>query len=311
MRGSRRRWRRSLVVIAVALVVAGTVLVMSYSARAPYYEADGLDEIELGSRMRTWEEHDAIVARTGGGYLFRHEVAADGALLFFGAVHTADRADPQIAELERLWREFEPTVALMEGRRGRYFLGPLFPGIAGEAEVVHELARRDDVPMFSLEPSYASEVAYLLDRWTPEQLALFFTLRVYESEAGGEADEGLAEHLLGKRTDVEGLRGALESVDDIDRVWNRDFPEAGDWRSRRGLVDVGYLRAIGDDSRAVRGEHMARTLIDLVRKGERVFAVAGSGHVIRLEPILHDAFGTVPPTDLDGNVPGSRVASDS
>jgi ligand-binding sensor domain-containing protein len=42
---------------------------------------------------------------------------------------------------------------------------------------------------------------------------------------------------------------------------------------------------------------MARLLIDLAQKGERVFAVVGSGHVIRQEWNLRDAFGYEPAWD--------------
>jgi pheromone shutdown protein TraB len=46
------------------------------------------------------------------------------------------------------------------------------------------------------------------------------------------------------------------------------------------------LVEVGNVSRQVRGEHMVRTLVELVNKGERVFAVVGASHVIRQEPVL-------------------------
>lgn len=51
---------------------------------------------------------------------------------------------------------------------------------------------------------------------------------------------------------------------------------------------------------AVVGEHMARTLVDLHRRGERVFAVVGSGNVIRIEWILRKAGGAPPAADQPG-----------
>jgi pheromone shutdown protein TraB len=42
---------------------------------------------------------------------------------------------------------------------------------------------------------------------------------------------------------------------------------------------------------------MARTLIALHRRGERVFAVVGSGHVVRIEWILRKTFGSPPAPD--------------
>ena len=151
--------------------------------------------------------------------------------------------------------------------------------------------------MFSLEPSYQDEVAALLKKWSPELVALFFTTRVYWSEAGGSPRQKLAEHLRAKRTNVQGLRNALASVADIDRVWRRDFPSQPDWCGLKAEPEGTYLSEIGDDSRQIRGEHMARILIDLVRSGERVFAVVGSGHVIRLEWIFRSALGAPPAPD--------------
>jgi uridylate kinase len=42
---------------------------------------------------------------------------------------------------------------------------------------------------------------------------------------------------------------------------------------------------------------MTRILIDMVQKGERVFAVVGSGHVIRQEWNLRETFGMNPAWD--------------
>jgi hypothetical protein len=109
------------------------------------------------------------------------------------------------------------------------------------------------------------------------------------------AKEGLARDLLQKRTDVDGLRGSLMTLADVDRVWQRDFPGEVDWRVLQG--EPGYLDAISQSSRRIRGEHMARIQIDLVQKGERVFAVVGSGHVIRQEWNLRAVFNQEPAWD--------------
>ena len=64
---------------------------------------------------------------------------------------------------------------------------------------------------------------------------------------------------------------------------------------------VGTLREIDLASRRVRGEHMARVLVDLVEHGERVLAVVGSGHVIRQEWALRAALGAEPAADQPGS----------
>ncbi len=280
------RVRLVLFLVSLLLVLTVSIGCASWSPRASVHTSPGLDDIPLQGRMRTWEEHDEIVRAVGNPYIVEIE-SSEGSLVFYGARHTSDPADPQMADIEQRWEKLSPTVALCEGRRRGYFVGPLGKRIS-EAALVHELARRDGVRLLSLEPDYETEVRLLLRKWTPEQVALYFTMRVYWSEAGGKANDKLAKQLLSKRTDVAGLEGSLESVGDIDRVWNRDFPTLGDWRTLNTEPKGTYLAEISDDSRRVRGEHMARTLIDLTRKGERVFAVVGSGHVIRLEWILEE-----------------------
>ncbi len=61
--------------------------------------------------------------------------------------------------------------------------------------------------------------------------------------------------------------------------------------------EPGYLADISNASQRIRGEHMARILIDLVKRGERVFAVVGSGHVIRQEWNLRTVFDQEPAWD--------------
>ena len=208
--------KRLLVVIVLLTATVTAVVWSSCSPAAPVYRAS-LEP--LPGRLRTWEEHDSIVRTHGNPYVLQLTN-----LILFGARHTSDRSDPQLAEIERLWRQFRPTVALYEGRQRRYFVGPVFPfRPVTESRLIHHLARQDRVRLISLEPRYEDEVAALLRRWSPDQLALFFFTRVYWSEADGEANDGLARHLLARRTDVTGLRGSLGDLADVDRVWRRDF----------------------------------------------------------------------------------------
>ena len=164
----------------------------------------------------------------------------------------------------------------------------LLSGVS-EPAMVHRLARSDNMPLYSLEPEYEEEVSQLLKTFRPEQVALYFTMRVYWSEAKGKPNDRLALHLLRKRTSVSGLRGALNNVNDIDIRWRKELSQQPDWRGMAREPSGTFLSEISDSSVRVRGEYMARTLIDLVRRGERVFAVVGSGHVIRHELTLREA----------------------
>jgi hypothetical protein len=300
----KRRMKRFLLLgLAILLLVVvglGMYIWLHLSPAGAVYPASQVAHIELPHRFRTSAEHDAARSRNGGNpYILHIDTEEAGALLYYGASHSSDPAHPQIADITSRWQAFEPTVALYEGRSRNFVYGALIERFAGlpEPALVHKLARRDEVPLYSLEPAYADEVAALRASFSAEQIALYFFMRVYASEAGGVADEALARDLLGKRTDVDGLRGSLATLADVDRLWQHDFPDEEDWRVQRSEPRYGYLAEISDASRRIRGEHMARILIDLVQQGERVFAVVGSGHVIRQEWNLRTVFGQGPSWD--------------
>jgi hypothetical protein len=245
--------------------------------------------IEIGPvSLRTWPEHDAIYQQTSFPFVLEidHE---KGSLIYVGARHTADAADPQLAEIERRWNEFRPTVALCEGRSRLYrFSTRPTSGSLSESTLVRILAWRGGVGQYTLEPTYDAEVSGLLQHFDPKLVATFFTLRVYTTEArgySGDKDQ-LALELLRKRTAVNGLRGCLRSIAELDAYWQQAFADAPDWRSLPDTESLPLLVEVGNVSRQVRGEHMVRTLVELVRRGERVFAVVGASHVIRQEPIL-------------------------
>lgn len=288
---------RLVLVCLLALLALGLHAWFVWSPGAPTYALASAREAQpLPERFRDGAEHDRVRGEHGEPYVL--ELATEkGALLYYGAHHSDDVEDPQLADIRARWAAFGPTVALCEGRARGYLLGPLFPRFAGmpEPAVVHALARADGVPIYSLEPEYADEVLLLLQRFRPADLALFFTLRVYWSESGGTADEELAQELRAKRCDVDGLRTALPDLAAMDATWKAIVP-AGDWRTwSEGMP--GVLGEIDEASRAARGQHMARVLIELVERGERVLAVAGSGHVIRQEWALRRALGAAPASD--------------
>lgn len=286
-----RRWSIRIALGAGLLLAACAMYAgWSYSAGAEPYGSPSAAAIELSSRLRSWPEHDALYPSGTDPYPL--EIDHDpGALLYYGAKHSRDPDHPQRIDIEKKWRAFKPTVALCEGRSRGYMIGELFEPFAGlpEPALVHRLARRDGIPLYSLEPPYETEVAELLERWPADLVALFFTTRVYWSQSQGRPDDRLAAKLLARRTDVAGLRGAVASVEQMDQVWRTHFPELPSWRSRKTEPDHPFFTLIGDASREIRGEHMVRTLVDLVRKGERVMAVVGCSHVIRQEWMLRAA----------------------
>jgi len=94
-----------------------------------------------------------------------------GMLLFYGAEHTVDPQNGQVADIQERWAAFQPTVAYNEGGNPPAYEDSRQAVQAyGEAGLVRFLAARDEVPVATFEPPFGEEVAYLLRSYTPQQL---------------------------------------------------------------------------------------------------------------------------------------------
>jgi hypothetical protein len=213
-----------------------------------------------------------------------------GDVFVYGSVHSQDPDDPQMADIETAWREFRPTVALLEGR-----LGFLVPGFMdpveeyGEMGRVNALAKRDDVTTYTWEMPWERAATELAGRHRPERVALYFVLRPYFGNVRfgrPPSPEAFVEEFL-HRASIPALRGTITSVADIDRIWRRDFPGERDWRdvSDEGPL-VGYLVDIAAESEDLRNRHLVRVVHTLVDRGERVFVVCGSSHAVLIQPAV-------------------------
>ena len=282
LKKSLKRLVIGLFLLAGALGLVAWIMLTWVMIRPPYYQPTKVQVVEL----RSWPDHDSIYQSAEFPYVLnlRHP---EGALTYVGALHTSDAQHPQLQEIQSLWDEFKPTVAFCEGReRMNRFSSIPEKGTLSESRMVRILAYQNDVPLYSLEPAYADEVAGLLDKFDPKMVAVYTTLRTYTTEAknvSNDSKESLALGLLKKRTNVEGLAGTFTSLKEFDDYWKVHFEDAPDWRTLPNTESVPLLRQVGDVSREVRGQHMVASLSELVGKGERVFAVVGASHVIRQE----------------------------
>ncbi len=243
--------------------------------------------IELAAPILTAEQYGEKAATHPRPYI----VAIDTSLLLFGATHTKNPFDPQIDSMRALWKIFSPTVVLVEGRLGFLFRWSTDPVEKfGESGWAADKAKHERISLYTWEPLFEEEIAWTLKKFPQKRVALFYILRPYFGQVKfGKPDDPDAwvEGTIGRRTKVKGLEGSLRSVAEIDSIWRADFPEKKDWRDTDDRYGwVGYLNDIAKESNAYRDEHFARAIIQLVRNGERVFAVAGSSHAVKLENAL-------------------------
>ncbi len=287
--------QRSLILIVCGAAASGLLtLAGCLSWRSPpFYELT--QSPPLPAPILTQAQYDSVHAFFPRPYVLRCDSGA-AQLLVYGASHTRDRNDPQIADLRRQFVEFHPTVVLVEGRPGGPLAGLRDPvaqfGEMGEAV---RLARRARCRIWTWEPSKEAEIAAQLTRFPPAHVAMFYVLRPYFGQVrfGKPADPaGFVEPFRKKRTRWKGLEGQLPSIAVIDSIWRQDLAGLPDWRETSDEYGwPGVLSDIAARSNAMRDEHLTQLLLELTGRGERVFAVAGSSHAVKIEPPLTAACG--------------------
>lgn len=215
-----------------------------------------------------------------------------GSVIVLGIDHTKNPSDPQIDTLRQSWEAFNPDVVFVEGRLGFLFDWVQDPvKTYGESGEALRLAKEYDVPVFTWEPDKTSEIAYMLNIFEPKQLAFFYSLRPYFSNfrfgKPTNPDEKM-QHYIDTRTDVEGLRGLIKNIAQIDSMWQADFPDQKDWRDTSDEFGwpEGYLADIAGHSNLVRNHHMCSAIIEAVNAGKNVFISMGSSHAFRIKETL-------------------------
>jgi len=183
----------------------------------------------------------------------------------------------------------------------------------GEAGLVRFLAGRDQVPVGTFEPPFDEEVAYLLKTYTPQQLKVFYALRQVTEERSREAPSSVDDRInswLSRYLPAQGLRNPPNNVNELDAACKKLFPELTDWHQVPeewfGPRKSGhYTNKLAGDSGDFRNRYIFRLLVNRVKRGDRVFAVIGSSHVVVLEPALIKEFGP-PLLRLNGLTPLSH-----
>jgi hypothetical protein len=219
--------------------------------------------------------------------------AGRGALLYFGSRHTTNPEDAQIDSIRRLWHAFQPTVALAEARKsGRSSMDGAIRTF-GESAAPVFLGKSADIPVYTFEPPLDVEVTAMRRKWSRERLLVFYVLRSYTARAVDGRSDGQARELIRERGKWPGLEGTMRSIADMDTIWRREFPAGPDWRtlpwqSTWPNSEDTWLNHLSADLNRLRDQYMVAVIADLVRKGERVFAVVGSSHVVMQEAALRE-----------------------
>ena len=292
MANRRSRLRRKVAIVLVVVVSAWVLfavwLLGTAWRRVPGYEPGSTpDAISL---ILGADDYDAVIDSHTRPYVFTVDAGTGGRVVVFGAEHTKDPDDPQIEAIRDRWEALQPTVALVESD-----LGVLFPAFMnpvetfGEVGAVHGLARAAGISTYTWEPPDDRVIRSALDQgFTSRQVALRWVLGPYFANLRhGKPDEPekFVLDTLADRSDVDGIRGLLNSMTDIERAWRVEFPDGPDWRDVSDQYGLpGFLGEI--DLNRIRDEHLVSCVAELVGSGEKVFVICGSSHAVKIEPAL-------------------------
>ena len=213
-------------------------------------------------------------------------------VLVFGSEHSNDPNDAQMETIETTFMKFKPTIVLVEGRLGfliPYVMNPVKN--FGEMGKAAELAKENGIPIFSWDSPKNELINALQEKFTPEQIALKEILNPYFSNLRfGKPDspEQYVEQYL-NRASWLGIQDQFKSVQDIDRIWKRDFPDEKDWRNTNDQWGLpGYLSLIADYSNYIRNQHLVCSINRLINQGERIFVICGSSHAVCIKNEITD-----------------------
>ncbi len=245
------------------------------------------------ANLMTWEEY--IEMRLQGPYILEltHE---KGALLYYGVLHTATADDPQIADIERRWEVFRPSLAFTEGgdwplektkeeaiRRG------------GEQGLLRYLADRDGIKTQNIDPPSEAQLRYLSKHFPGAQVKVYYILLhtvLMRTREQGPPNINLVNKILRNLSQSTwGYRGPPRKLKQFEEYIQKYLPEVEDWRNITPSIFFSpdpdnFVSVMHRTLNQYRDEVMLEKIIKSLKKGKRVFAIVGRAHVVMQEPAL-------------------------
>jgi hypothetical protein len=245
------------------------------------------------ANIMTWEKY--LELRLQGPYVLELK-HGKGALLYYGVIHTKSADDPQLADIERRWEAFQPTLAFLEGgnwppektredaiRRG------------GEQGLLRYLAERDSVRTQNIDPPSDAQLRYLLKYFPGAQVKVYYillhTVLMRTREQGPPNIHLVNKILRDLSVNSWGYSGPPRKLKQFEDYIAKYLPEVEDWRNITPSIFFSsdpnnFVAAMHRTLNHFRDEVMLGKIVTSLKKGKRVFAVVGRAHVVMQEPAL-------------------------
>jgi len=174
--------------LLVLLAVTALLLIQCNVLWLPPKKYQPTDRITLQPPVMALDEYTSsgLINTHPRPYIYTIESSkTKGAAMVFGAEHTFDPGHKQFPVMKENWDTFNPTIALAEGDLDMiltWFFDPI--KASGEGGYTQKLARSKGIKLYSWEAGRDAEMDYILDKFDPAHVAVFYCLRPYQNKLG-------------------------------------------------------------------------------------------------------------------------------
>jgi hypothetical protein len=231
-------------------------------------------------------------------------------LLFYGSDHSNDPDDSMFEDIEKRFLEFQPEIALVEGKYYQETYSTRDQAIisGGEQSFVVYLAGLNEIPVGTMEPSDEDTIDFLRERYNPKSILAMYILRQViqlQREAGTrsfdfqyEIEECLVKSLSEAELNVIDPNGEFtEELMSLLDPYLEDGQNISNWDTwdAQGLVYDGgspELHQIWLDTVDFRDIFGVAQIERTLSTHDRVFVIMGGRHVTNQEERLRKLFSS-------------------
>ena len=224
------------------------------------------------------------------------------ALLFIGSQHSNDPADSLFVRIKDLLTVFKPSVAFNEGGLFKiYSTADSTIRYSWEPGYLRYLCKEANIPIESIEPSQEEEYDFILEKYTTEEVFLFYGYRQADQlkrQVKNTPSINIEERLNLFLTSI-GQEIFDEEAADYPAKFRTLYKEkfkfafAFGQLSSRFFAPTAYFTNLSQINRSI-GDFRDHFIIDKIKQAfetyDRIFIVMGAGHAVRQERVWEEYF---------------------
>lgn len=228
-------------------------------------------------------------------------------LLFYGSKHSNDKTDPMFKEIEKYFYNIKPQMVLVEGDFDKYDFTNVDEAILkGESAFVTYLAKKNGIPVESVEPSMKKQFDFLLKKYDKNKVLLMYILRqIYQYQNQQKNNpmnfqQTIGEYvnsMVGQGFPLNSDEAKMDNILNLLKSYLNQNINNDNWTS----IDVysiynnngTELNMIYNDVLNMRNEFLLSEIEENLKNNNRVFIIMGGNHVKEEKENIKDIFSEV------------------